>query len=55
MPCRLATRRALLQMSRRLVEYTPVDRYQAPILYVLAAIAGLGSLAAVLFVARTCR
>ena len=43
------------QISRRLVEYTPADRYQAPILYVLAAIAGLSFLAAVLFVARTYR
>ena len=32
------------EMSRRLVEYTPADRYQAPILYVLAAIAGLSFL-----------
>jgi len=43
------------RMSRRLVEYIPDDRIQAPILYVLAGIAALSFLAAVLFVARTYR
>ena len=43
------------QMSRRLVEYIPGDRFQAPILYVFAGIAGLSFLAAVLFVMRTYR
>jgi len=43
------------QMSRRLVEDMPGDRFQAPILYVLAGIAGLAFLAAVFFVARTYR
>ena len=43
------------RMSRRLVEHTPGDRFQAPILYVLAGIAALSFLAAVLFVMRTYR
>ena len=43
------------QMSRRLVEDMPGDQFQAPILYVLAGIAGLAFLAAVFFVARTYR
>ena len=36
------------QISRRLVDRTPGDRFQAPILYIFAGIAGLSFLAGVL-------
>jgi hypothetical protein len=43
------------QISRRLVEHTPADRFQVPILYALAGIAALSFFAGVLFVAHTYR
>jgi len=43
------------QMSRRLVEYSPRDRFQTLILYFLAGIAGLSFLAALLFVMHAYR
>jgi hypothetical protein len=43
------------QMSRRLVEYMPEDRFRALILYFLAGIAGLSFLAALFFVMHTYR
>lgn len=43
------------QISRRQVEHTPGDRFQATILYVFAGIAALSFLAAVLFVSHTYR
>jgi hypothetical protein len=43
------------QISRRLVEDTPNDRFQTLILYVFAGIAGLSFLAALLFVTHAYR
>ena len=41
------------QISRRPVEHAPGDRFQTPILYVLAGIAGLSFLAGVFLVTHT--
>ena len=43
------------QISRRLVEHTPPDRFQVSILYALAGIAALSFFAGVFFVAHTYR